>query len=230
MPRPLLIYPGEVGPFAEVNEFLAERHEEAQQARRREIEERKAAGTPLDGLEELSPFVADARLAGIHIACIALSERQRRRFELQESACLQRLVKAQAMDDPTAQATALADATDALFDVRRAFLTESLNSIEIDGQGSYTLEQFPALFDALERSRLFTSVYLAAVYAQEMPPGKALRSGQQPASTSTASTADAVQSIAGPREAVMVAHAVLMDALGISRESDTPPTPAHGGT
>ncbi len=42
MSGPLLIYPGEVGHMVDVQDLLAERHEEAAQMRAAEIEKRKA--------------------------------------------------------------------------------------------------------------------------------------------------------------------------------------------
>ena len=230
MPGPLLIYPGEVGHMVDVQDVLAERHEEARQMRAVEIERRKAAGTPLDDLEPLEPFAREERLEGIRIQPRIMSERQRRGYELREGACWQRLLDAQKIEDHEKQADAVAMATDALFDQRRAFMDDALESIEIEGRGAFDIKTYGDLWDALERSRLLTAVYMAAKAAQEMPRGKAWRSGQPQESTSTGSTAVRVQSIGVLPGAATVALEGLAEVQATSPASDTRRTPAQGGT
>lgn len=230
MSGPLLIYPGEVGHMVDVQDVLAERHEEAAQMRAAEIEKRKAAGTPLDDLEPLDPFTREERLEGIRIQPRILSERQRRGYELREGACWQRLLAAQKIEDHDKQADAVTAATDALFDQRRAFMADALESIEIEGRGTFDIKGYGDLFDALERSRLLTSVYMAARAAQDMPRGKAWRSGQPPVSTSTDSTAGRVQSIDVRAGAATVALEGLAALRATLPANGTKPTPAPGGT
>ena len=230
MPGPLLIYPGEVGHMVDVQDVLAERHEEAAQMRAVEIERRKTAGTPLDDIEPLEPFVREERLEGIRIQPRIMSERRRRGYELREGACWQRLLDAQKIEDHERQADAVARATDALFDQRRAFMDDALESIEIEGRGSFDIKTYGDLWDALERSRLLTAVYMAAKAAQEMPRGKAWRSGQPQESTSTDSTAGRVQSIDVMAGAATVALAGLAALQPISPANGTKPTPVPGGT
>lgn len=216
--------------MVDVQDVLAERHEEARQMRAVEIERRKAAGTPLDDLEPLEPFVREERLEGIRIQPRIMSERCRRGYELREGACWQRLLDAQKIEDHEKQADAVARATDALFDQRRAFMDDALESIEIEGRGAFDIKTYGDLWDALERSRLLTAVYMAAKAAQEMPRGKAWRSGQPQESTSTDSTAGRVQSIDVRAGAATVALEGLAALRPTSPANGTRPTPAPGGT
>lgn len=230
MPGPLLIYPGEVGHMVDIQDVIGERHEEARESRAAEIKKRQAAGTPLDDLEPLDPFVREERLEGIRIQPRIMSERQRRGYELHEGACWQRLLAAQKIEDPSKQADAVASATDALFSQRRAFMCDALESIEIEGSGPYDLAAFGDLFEALERSHLLTPVYMAAKAAQEMPRGKAWRSGQPQESTSIDSTAGRVQSIDVRAGAATVALEGLATLRPTSPANGTKPIPVPGGT
>ena len=232
MTTPLLIYPGEVGHLVEVNDILEERHRAASEAREADIATRTASGTPLDGLEPLPGFERDRRLDGIRIQVRALSERERRSHEMQEAARWRSLKRAQEVPDEDVREHSVVEATDRLFDQRRAFLLSALEMVEIDGPrgGTFRLPDMGLLFDVLERSQLFTLVFVAAVAAQEMPAGKAWRSGRPPASTLSASSAGHAQSIDVRPGAATAAHEAWTAGQRTSPANGTRPTPAHGGT
>lgn len=221
MAQPLLIYPGEVGLLAEVNDLLDERHRQVLAALER-------AGST----EPPPTFDRRVELDGVRVQARALSERQRRAFELREAASWRRVKAAQEVSDEDTRDHALVEATDQLFDERRAYLMQALELVEVDGPrgGTFRLQDFEALFDALERSGLFHAVWQAAHAAQEMPAGKAWRSGRPLASTSSASTATPAQSTGEPHAAVMAGHAGWTGNPPTSPARATPPTPVPGGT
>lgn len=252
--EPILIYPGEVGDLVELNDFLEERHEETRQARQRDIDERTANGTPMDGLEPLEPFRRQRAFNGVKVQFVVLEERERRALAAREGRALQALSRAFSMDDVRAElaaadikeGTPLHDllrralsnddfdakvkATDALFDVRGDLIAASARAIEVRGK---TLDVSPTgirrTLSILERSSMLTEVARAAALFQELGAGKASRSGSHVASTSGASNASSAQST-GALGAAVMAELSRMEGLQSSPAPDGQPTPAPGGT
>lgn len=225
MASPVLLYPGETSDLVDVDAVLRARHEERAAAVLREIERRKASGAPLDDgdgpIEPLGDYESHYKLEGVKARFVVLSEKRRRMLSARELAAWARMKDAK--QDPEA----LAEATEALFDVRRAYVAEAVAEVRV-GPVKAALDERG--LDILERNHLITPLFSAAAAYQDLSPGKVSRSGSSLGSTSGASTVASAPSTDVVPVAVMVGQSTSMAAPPSSPAPATQQTLAHGGT
>lgn len=178
-----------------------------------------------DMLTPIGPYEPIARLVGVLAVFVVLSERERRRLASQEEAAYRALRRVVLADDTAG----VSHATDALFDVRRAYVTAAVARVDVPDEPCIEAMDDRAL-DVLERNGLLAPLAVAAAAHQELSPGKASRSGSSAAPTLSASTAPTARS-------TDVAPVAVMGDAWTSKASprsmpalDGRPTPARGGT